>query len=256
MQNRISKSILAWLLLAALSSTANAEVSEVTRSTKSFSYSKADAPQKSTRDEMLKQSKIEITQPLQKQGFRKESSSVESIDYSSHPDFSLYNADVDLISDFDHDGFYHRFSVSIDADTLYSVAYVYARLYLSYEGGPWNHYATSDAYHIYSDSELDSFVIETELAEGFPAGHYDIRIELFDADTSNWLLSYGPYEDSSLSALPLEDSIYDDIDPVVHYPVEAEVVVAASGSMHAWLLLLPALLLALRRYTAAIQHRK
>ncbi len=251
MQNRIVKSIISGLLLATLISTANAESTATTLSTKSFSYSKADAPQKATRDELLKQSKLEVLQPLQKQGYRKESSSVESVDYSSHPDFSIYNAHVDLISDFDYDGFYHRFSVEIDADTLYSVGYVYARLYLSYEGGPWNHYATSDAYHIYSDSELDSFVIETELAEGFPAGHYDIRIELFDADHNTWLLTYGPYEDTSLSALPLEDSIYDDIDPVVSYPVEAEVVVAATGSMHAWLLLLAPLMMATRRYSAS-----
>ena len=191
-------------------------------------------------------------QALKKEGFRVESTlraaRAISSDYVSNADIIIYDASTELISDFNDDGFYHRFSVTIDADTVYDTSYVYARLYLSFEGGPWNHYATSANYHIYGDSELDTFVIETELADGFPPGYYDVRIELYDADFDNWLLSYGPYDDASLSALPLEDSYFDDQSPVAIYPVETQVVVASrGGSISWWLLLLPAVIGVARR---------
>jgi len=190
---------------------------------------------------------------LVKQGYRAESLatgvSIDNISYSHAGEIILFDASTELISDFNVDGFYHRFSVAIDADTIYQTSYVYAELYLSYEGGPWNHYASSDAYHIYGDSELDIFTIETELADGFSPGYYDIRIELYDADSDELLLSYGPYDDASLSALPLEDSYYDELYREVIYPVETEVIVAGHGhgSMSWWLLMAPLLLVISRR---------
>ena len=71
------------------------------------------------------------------------------------------------------------------------------------------------------------FVIETELAEGFPAGYYDIRIELYDAESGDWVQSYGPYDDDSLSTLPLEDSVHDEDFQSVAY--STEVIVAGHG---------------------------
>jgi len=148
--------------------------------------------------------------------------------------------------------------VLIDVDTVFDTAYIYAKLYLSYEGGPWNFLAASDNHHIHFDSELDSFIIETELADGYPPGYYDVRIEIYDADFDEWLLSYGPYDDASLSALPLEDSYYDDNDTVVIYPVETEIIIAGHGGSMSWLLMVPALIAVTRQfgsYTNKIHHR-
>ncbi len=171
-----------------------------------------------------------------------------SIDYQPHDDYTIYDADTRLITDDDLDGFYHHFSLSIDADTLFDHAAVYARVYLSYEGAPWVHYATSDRYPIYADSSSDRFTIETELTDGFATGYYDIRIELFDAASDEWLLSYGPYEDDSLAALPLEDARGDEpvviVQPVV-VATGAEVVIEArgahTGSMSPAWMLIPAM---------------
>jgi hypothetical protein len=209
-----------------------------TRTSKSISYNSSQQVDKSARDKLLEQADSNIMPALNNSGYRVESTvtalHISSSNYYSS-DYSIYNTTTELISDFDHDGFYHRFSVDIDIDTVYDTAYVYAVLYLSYEGGPWNHYATSNAYHIHGDSELDHFIIETELADGFPPGYYDIRIEVYDADNDHWLLSYGPYDNSSLSALPLEDSYYDD--EYAHYPVETEIIVAGHGhGSMSWLL--------------------
>ena len=165
-----------WALLVMLSAPLMAATSSDIRSSKSISLTNS----KASKDELLKQVDAEVMAPLLKQGFRVESLvvgiSTENVSYNHAGEIIIYDASTELISDFNYDGFYHRFSVTIDVDTIHDMSYVYARLYLSYEGGPWNHYASSDAYHIYADSERDIFTIETELADGDAPGYYDIRI--------------------------------------------------------------------------------
>ena len=248
-----------WVILVLLSQPLLASEANDTRISKSISFNRSTEFDKATKDILLKQVDADFKTALDQQGFRMESTAkavhIVTISEIHSADFILYDASTELISDFDHDGFYHRFNVLIDVDTVVDTAYIYAELYLSYEGGPWNHYATSDNYHIHNDSELDSFIIETELADGFPPGYYDMRIEVYDADYDEWLLSYGPYDDASLSVLPLEDSYHDDNDTVVIYPVETKLVVAGhGGSMSWWLLLLPALIVVTRRFAQLITN--
>ena len=242
-----------WAMLVFLSQPLLASEANDTRISKSISFSKITQLDKTTKDAQLKQVDANIMMPLETQGFRMESTAkavqIVTITETYSTDYILYDALTVLISDFDNDGFYHRFNVDIDVDTVFDTAYIYAKLYLSYEGGPWNYYASSDNYHIHGDSELDSFIIETELSDGFPPGYYDVRIEVYDADYDEWLLSYGPYDDISLSALPLEDSYHDDYDTVAIYPVETEIVFAGhSGSMSWWLLIVPVLIAVTRRF--------
>jgi len=234
----IYKTLIVMIVLAGLSMPLQAEETSSTRTSKSISYSGEVEPDEAVRKAELDEADADVLDAMVKEGFRPESSPVgvyvENISYHYDSDITIYDAWTTLISDFDDDGFYHRFSVGIDADTLSSTSWVYAKLYLSYEGGPWNYYASSDDFHIHGDSELDFHVVETELAEGFPAGYYDIRIELYDAEYGDWLLSYGPYDDDSLSALPLEDSVYDDVYYSSGYTTE--VIVAGHGGVSVWLL--------------------
>ena len=237
-----------WLVLALLSAPLMAATDETRQST-TISFNKNSNLDKAVRDEKISQADKDVMPVLNKQGFRIEST-VKALHIVSNTenyltDFIIYEATTELISDLNLDGFYHRFNVSIDIDTVYDTAYVYTKIFLSYEGGPWNHYATSDNYHIYNDSELDSFVIETELDSGFPTGYYDIRIEVYDADLDEWLISYGPYDNASLSSLPLQD-VYIDDSVLILNPVESNVVVVADvhgGAMGWWLLLIPGLIL-------------
>ncbi len=230
--------VLVFIALAGISMSLQAEETTPARTSKSISYSSEVELDEAARKAELDKADIEVLDALVKEGFRPESApvgvTVDIISYHYGGDISIYDASTTLISDFDDDGFYHRFSVGIDADTVSSTSWVYAELYLSYEGGPWNYYASSDEFHIHGDSELDIYVVETELAEGFPAGYYDIRIELYDAEYGDWLLSYGPYDDASLSALPLEDSVYDDVYYSSGYTTE--VVVAGHGGIDLWLI--------------------
>jgi len=242
-KNRSIIALIATLSLGFAYTSAQAETVSETRSSKSISFN--TEIDKTEKDRRLKQSEKDTKPALVKQGFREENSMEKILPTAIHTDstnyssgeISIYNATTDLISDFDYDGFYHRFSVAIDADTIHDISYIYAKLYLSYEGGPWNHYATSNAYHIYGDSAQDTFVIETELADGFPTGYYDVRIELYDADHNDWLLSYGPYDDGSLGGLALEDSYYDN-EYIDDYYVETAVTISA-GSLSWWFLIMP-----------------
>lgn len=121
-------------------------------------------------------------------------------------DFWIYDAGVELFSDFDRDGYYFGVDLTFDADTVYSVAEVYAVVYLSYDFGPWNEYASTDDFTIFGASGDDEYVIETELVSGYVTGDYDILIELYDAYDGTYVASFGPDESSQLSYLPLEDA--------------------------------------------------
>lgn len=120
-------------------------------------------------------------------------------------DFWIFDASVELFSDLDRDGYYSGIKLNFDADTVYNVADVYAVLYLSYELGPWNEYASTDDFTIFGASGDDEYFVETELVTGYLTGEYDILIELFDAYDGTFVASFGPEESSNLAYLPLED---------------------------------------------------
>lgn len=230
----------------------NADAGTITRS---ISYYSSATPDITERDKLLRQKELvqyetSDTANASDVTLRNISSTASAAHYTSS-EVTIYDASTLLISDINHDGFYHRFSVTFDADTIYTSAYIYAEIYLSYEGDPWSLYTISDNFHIHEDSEHDTYTVEAELVEGFPAGYYDVKIELYDADHDTWILSYGPWHDPSLAAIPLEDSYYDDYYEEIIVPVEAEVQVSVSGHGHgamgAGMLLAPALLFMTRR---------
>ena len=121
-------------------------------------------------------------------------------------DFWFYSADVLLFNDHDADGHFHGVDLLFDADTYYELADVYAVVYLSYEGGPWNEFVVTESFPIFGATSDDEYVLVSELMSGYPTGDYDLLIELFDSYDGAFLASYGPEETSELSFLPLEDS--------------------------------------------------
>lgn len=156
-----------------------------------------------------------------------------TISQAGDPNFWFYDADVVLFSDFDRDGYFFGIDLLFDADTTYAVADVYAVLYLSYEYGPWNEYASTDDFTLFGSTSTDDYVIETELVSGYPTGNYDILIELFDAYDGTYLASIGPDETSELAILPLEDSMRDAVTTGTTHVV----VNSGGGGSFSWLLL-------------------
>ncbi|MDJ0814133.1 MAG: choice-of-anchor H family protein [Woeseiaceae bacterium] len=125
---------------------------------------------------------------------------------SANVDFWFYTADVELFNDHDRDGYFHGVDLYFDADTYYAFAEVYAIVYLSLDGGPWNEYAVTDNFTLVGSSSEDDYVIVTELLSGYPAGSYDLLIELFDAWDHSFLAWFGPEDTPELAFLPLEDA--------------------------------------------------
>jgi len=177
---------------------------------------------------------------LVKQGNRSESvtkpsgnvSGSEALQSSAN-DFWIYDANVELFYDDDGDSYYYGIDLLFDADTIYGSADIYAAVYLSYEGGPWNEYAVTEDFTIYGDSGADEYVLVTELMSGYPTGEYDLLIELFDAYDGSFIASLGPEDTSELAYLRLEDFTRDE--PVV----EQRVVITrgGGGALGIWMLL-------------------
>ncbi|MBT8084195.1 MAG: hypothetical protein HKN35_01385 [Woeseia sp.] len=134
---------------------------------------------------------------------RKSDSNVSS--KTANNDFWFYDADVVLFGDDDYDGYYFGIDLLFDADTVYEAVDVYAVVFLSLQGGPWNEYAATDDFIINGATGDDEYVIVTELESGYPAADYDMLIELYDAFDGAFLASFGPADSSELSYLPLED---------------------------------------------------
>jgi hypothetical protein len=133
--------------------------------------------------------------------------------YAAHTtgwELSIFDAYTEISRDDDDDGYYHRLEVTFDADTSGEEVWVYAKLYLSLEGGPWNHYYTTETFSVMGYVIGDEYVVVTRLLDGYPTGYYDVLIELYDADDDLLAVNYGPYEDADLAVLPLEDYYRDD----------------------------------------------
>jgi hypothetical protein len=149
-------------------------------------------------------------------------------------DFWFYTADVVLFNDHDNDGYFHGIDLLFDADTYFVSADVYAVVYLSFEGGPWNEYAVTDPFTISGTSADDEYVIVTELLSGYPSGSYDLLIELFDAVDGSFLAWYGPEDTPALAFLALEDA---DRDRPVETGPDVIVVHEHGGGAAGWMLL-------------------
>ena len=118
------------------------------------------------------------------------------------------------VGDFDGDGYFHGIDLLFDADTIYNYAEVYAVAYLSLNGGPWNEYAATEVFSISGTSADDEYVIVTELVSGYPAGSYDLFIELFDAVDDGWWVDLAGVEDRRHQR--------EDVDALLHADAAAE----------------------------------
>ena len=158
-------------------------------------------------------------------------------------DFEIFDADVTLYFDDDLDGHYYGIDVNFDADTDYALADVYARLYLSLEGGPWELYYTTEIFTLIGDTGGDDYTVETELYSGYPTAYYDVLIELYDADTDEFVAEFGPADSIELDEVPLEDQQKDaGVFPSVPTPIVSH---SHGGGGSASLLVLALLMLTL-----------
>ncbi|WMS88347.1 choice-of-anchor H family protein [Pleionea litopenaei] len=129
---------------------------------------------------------------------------------SKYHEFYFFDADAWLLSDVDGDGYYSEFRVTFDADTIYDFADVYAVLYLSRNGGPWQEYHVTDVFEINGESGSDDYQVTTRLNFDFPPGDYDVLVDLYEYGYSGIVATISAEDDIHLSSLPLEDLTFED----------------------------------------------
>ncbi|WP_258406875.1 choice-of-anchor H family protein [Shewanella rhizosphaerae] len=163
-------------------------------------------------------------------------SSAQRLEAGIYHEFAIYEASSRLFEDIDYDGFYRTFSVTFDADVhsyyLGEHANVYADLYLSRNGGPWELYHTTDVFTIVDDASDDDFEVLTTLHTGYPTDHYDVLIDLYEVGYSDIVATISSDDLDDLYGLPLESA---DRDQYVVEEVVTEVEVSGGSLSVGWL---------------------
>ncbi len=174
-------------------------------------------------------------------------------------DFEIFDAWVDLTGDIDYDGYYHRIKITFDADVNSTVETVYAKLYLSFEGGPWKQYTETELFEIYFNSQDDTYETVTELIEGYHPGRYDVLIELHSLFHPGIVASQILTQHDNGYSITLEDLTYDDDYRQDNYFVSDYYIGAGSFSW-AGMIILSLLLLIKFRYFPSnnkpVQHQQ
>ena len=140
------------------------------------------------------------------------------------PEFTVYDANSFLEDDIDGDGYYQTFGVIFDVDVYNpngnEESVIYAELYLSENGGSWEHYYTTEEFLISGNNTEDQFEVITTLAEGYRANNYDVLIDIYEVGYAEVVATYSSDDSNALYALPLEsndnDQVYVDEVIVVH----------------------------------------
>lgn len=123
----------------------------------------------------------------------------------------VYEATTDVFGDTDADGYFRFLRVQFDVDSIFTHAWVYAEIYVSADGNAWEHLYSTQDFEVFGSDPDDDYEVETELVSGYPAGLYDVLIEIYDADTGELVDEFGPNESPEFSLLPLEDSDRDGV---------------------------------------------
>lgn len=156
--------------------------------------------------------------------------------------FDVFEADLRMLSDIDGDGYHHAINLIFDVDVDHGDATVYAKLYLSRDGGDWSHYYTTDLFGIHGADFGDAYEVETELLDGYPPGYYDVLIEIYSLDHAHMVASEVLDYHYLGKPIRLEDLARDEIYYGETYYYEEEYIEYSHGASSAGALLLLLLL--------------
>ncbi len=151
--------------------------------------------------------------------------------FGAHPSqyVEIYDAEVNLESDLDGDGYHHRLSVLFDVDVFYGDADVYAKIFLSSDAGPWTQVFTTDLFLIVDDSAADTYEVVTELVEGYQPAYYSVLIEIYSLSYPGMVTSAIVDFDAAGRLLRLEDLSWDDPYPFAYSETYTEISYSSGG---------------------------
>lgn len=120
---------------------------------------------------------------------------------------SVYDAEINLLEDYDNDRHYSRFEVIYDADDLSGHGlYAYTVVSLVDQRGHIQTLFTSPTFYIYGDTNSDAQRHMITLLDDYEPGDYRLRIDLYDSCCSEHL---DTLITSSQEPIPLEGQYYD-----------------------------------------------
>jgi len=114
-----------------------------------------------------------------------------------------------LYRDSDQDGYFAGFSLTLDADTYHDYLDVHANIDIQRPLGQRKFLHQTSSFSLNSNSFTDEYRVEIELVQNYPAGEFDLFIDLVDSNSLRVLDSVSADEFSNLSALPLESEDFD-----------------------------------------------
>jgi len=124
-----------------------------------------------------------------------------------HPhghDVYLSAVRTQVFADRDRDGYFSGFNLALDVDTDAHSADVYATISLARANDAFEPLLTSNIFHVDGHDSHDTYHIEIELRQQFPADLYDLRVDIHDAYSNQILDQVTPTEFRNLGGLPLE----------------------------------------------------
>jgi len=137
-------------------------------------------------------------------------------------DFDIREVRSALIRDRDGDGHASEFRIRFDVDTAFTRTEVYAELFLRRFGDrDWTLYHRTDDFEVNGSSDSDDYFVTTTLEDGFPAGFYDVLIDIYEVAFDGIAATVGPVDAGALRDLPLEEAGLDVPAKIAGYRIDA-----------------------------------
>ncbi len=146
-------------------------------------------------------------------------------------------AATSLFGDSDGDGFYTNLTLEYDISTLYSGDIVYAEIVLINQYAGWSQYLSTDDFILGNQTEF----VDLAFNSGYPAGWYDMRINLYNSYTGERIATAGSGF-LSLVSLPIESFNNDNFFDVPHQDGGVDIIIEGGGSIGLYLLVMLGLL--------------
>lgn len=124
-------------------------------------------------------------------------------------DVWVYDASIEWLEDADSDYFYSSLNLVLDVDSLYTTTNIFSEIYYREAGGSWTWLASTQNFEISGQQSNDSYILNLTFNAGFNPDNYDLLIDVYDADSQQFLTTYSSADDVDLSQLPLEDQSWD-----------------------------------------------
>jgi len=124
------------------------------------------------------------------------------------PEIWVADISTHLFDDFDQDGYFASFTLSMDIDVDWDWADVFAEIYLQRSGTEPRLLHITQVFSIFENAFSDRYQVDVELLDNIPSGYYDLLVDIVNASTGQVVDTVSNSTHFNLENLPLESSDY------------------------------------------------